>query len=310
MIAGRPAPLMTAIMPTVDSGPTHHAVSTTPAPGGTTPGAGAARGTDLPLELPREISSPSGGRMVPGGTLLLPVAATTTHSTTMSDSAAEVSTGATKTISSRRSPLVVGGAIAAVGLIVVISAFALSSGPSPKPSPASAPLATQPAAPTPAPTVAAAPAVAPTTPTPTSTPTENPPAVEMAAVKQDETSKPMVEGEKKPKQIFIEVDSDPSDAEVWLPDESEARGHTPFKVALDRKASPTRVVLKVRGYADRTVKLDPAKPGPIKVALEKLARDKSAGASAGSTAAGGKKKGFDITGGKSSSPSGYKMMGD
>ena len=292
LVAGRAAPLMTAIMPAVDSQP-HQVASSTPAPGG----ASTVRGAGAPLDIPREISGPS-GRMVPGGTLLLPSTATTTHSTTMSDSAAEVSNGSTKTMSSRRNPLVLGGAIAAVGVIVVIAAFALSSGPSPKSSSAGtgSPIATAPA-PIRTPPV---PAVAPP-------PAENP--IERAAVKTDDTPAPSAE--EKPKQVVIEVDSDPSDAEVWLPDDREARGRTPFQVALDRQSSPTRIVLKARGYADRTVKLDPAKPSPVKVTLEKAAREKVAGTASSNPAGTGKKKGSDITGGKQSAgPSGYKMMGD
>jgi serine/threonine-protein kinase len=299
LVAGRAAPLMTAIMPTVDSESMPHALSATPAPNRTPSGGATARSRDAPLEIPRELSSPS-GRMVPGGTLLMPVAATTTHSTTMSDSAAEVSAGTTKTMSSRRNPLVVGGAVVAVGLVAVIAVFALSSSPPPRRSSPSAPIAAAPIAPAPTPSV---PAVTPP-PAPPTTP-EDPPAVETAAVKQDDTARPLVAADP-PKQVLIQVDSEPSDAEVWLPDEPEARGHTPFKVALDRGATPTRVVLKIHGYADRTVKLDPAKPGPVRVTLEKVAREKSAGASSNST----KKKGFDITGGKPNGPSGYKMMGD
>jgi serine/threonine-protein kinase len=298
LIPGRPAPLMTAIMPAVDSGQPHQAASSTPAPGdGTT-----ARGPGVPLDLSRDTSSPS-GRMAPGSTLLLPSTATTTHSTTMSDSAAEVSTGSTKTLSSRRNPLLLGGAIAAVGLIVVIVAFAVSSGSSPKSSPAGAPVAARPTAPT----VRAVPAVRPPpSPAPAPTPAEDP--VETAAVKQDETA-PAASPEERPTQLLIEVDSSPSDAEVWLPGEREARGRTPFRVALDRKGSPTRVVLKVPGYADRTVKLDPARPDPVKVTLEKMTREKAVGTASSSTASS-KKKGSDTTGAKPSNPSGYKMMGD
>ena len=95
--------------------------------------------------------------------------------------------------------------------------------------------------------------------------------------------------------VIIEVSSDPSDAEVWLPDEKEPRGHTPFKVSIDPKAPKapaTRVILKARGYADKTVDLDAKKQDPITVTLEKAARDH------------GKRKGAE---GKSN---GYRMMGD
>ena len=145
--------------------------------------------------------------------------------------------------------------------------------------------------------------------------------IERAAVKTDDTpaghpTGQAVGSEEQPKQVIIEVDSVPSDAEVWLPDEREARGHTPFQVPLDRHSPPTRIVLKAHGYADRTVKLDPAKPSPMKVTLdkvtvEKTAREKVAPTASNNAASSSKKKGSDITGGKqSANPSGYKMMGD
>jgi len=309
LLAGRAAPLMTAIMPTVDSGQAHAVVTSTPAPGGSrTPSGGKSpsgsgkspsgsglfsRPAEVPLDLPAELSSPS-GRVIPGGTLLLPATATTTHSTTMSDSAAEVSASATKTVSTRRRPLVLGAAAAAVGLVVVL-AFVLSSGsPTPK-----SPVAVAPPPPPPVlPAVAPAP---PPPPPPKQAAAENP-GVETAAIKQDEAPK------EAPNEVQIEVDSEPSGAEVWLPSDTEARGHTPFKVALDAKAAPARVILKSRGYADKTVKLDPAKPDPVSVTLEKFAshdHDTDTGTGTGSK----QKKGSGITGGKKD-PSGYKMMGD
>ena len=140
LIVGRPAPLMTAIMPTVegasDSQPHFVASSSTPAPRAPTPqpaasAVTAARQQPVPIAIPAELSS---GRVIPGGTLVMPVAgATTTHSTTMSGSATEVSGGAAaiKTLSSRRRPALIGGAIAGVGLIIVIAAVALHPSASP-----------------------------------------------------------------------------------------------------------------------------------------------------------------------------------
>jgi cytoskeletal protein RodZ len=247
----------------------------------------------VPLDISREISSAS-GRVVPGGTLLLPATATTTHSTTMSDSASEVSVGATKTVSTRRNPLLVGGAISAVALVIVL-VFVLTPGSSPKPSRpvvAVAPVTAPVGRPTsPAPETPPGPASAPT-----AAPTENP-TVETAAVKQDDTPR----AEPEPKQVEIEVDSDPTGAEVWLPDDSQARGHTPFKVVLDRRAAPARVILKARGYADKTLKLNPTKPDPVSVTLERISRDHDTG--------GKKKAPTTLTGGKKDS-SGYKPMGD
>jgi hypothetical protein len=139
-------------------------------------------------------------------------------------------------------------------------------------------------------------------------PAENPTPTEAVPPKQDEPPK------EAPKAVQIEVDSDPSGAEVWLPGDTEARGHTPFKVALDSKAAPARVIIKAHGYADKTVKLDPANPDPVSVTLDRSAsHDHDTGmnnANAGANAnAGNKKKGSGNTGGKKD-PSGYKMMGD
>jgi serine/threonine protein kinase len=284
LVAGRAAPLMTAIMPTVDtsqpivvptSGPSAGA-SATPAPHGSHSHPGVnSRLSGVPLELPRELSSPS-GRMIPGGTLLLPAtSATATHSTTMSDSASEVAHRVVKTVSTRKRPAVA-ATIAGIGLVVVIAAFALRQGPPPttpaNPSTTAAAVGT-PSTPMPTPRSNPTPAAEPVPPTPPAEPApgEAPPA---------------------PKQVIIELTSDPSDAEVWLPDDKEPRGHTPFKVSIDPKAAPTRVILKARGYADKTLDLNPKQPDPIAVTLEKAARDH------------GKRKGSE---GKSN---GYRMMGD
>ena len=109
LVSGRPAPLMTAIMPSVDSSQPHIVIATPPPGSGSGSGSqsplagGTARFPDTAASAPvPETTSPS-GRMVPGGTLVMPAAnpATTTHSTTMSGSAAEVSSAAvaTKTLS-------------------------------------------------------------------------------------------------------------------------------------------------------------------------------------------------------------------
>ena len=67
---------------------------------------------------------------------------------------------------------------------------------------------------------------------------------------------------------MVEVSSEPSGAEVWLPSDTEARGHTPFKVALDPNAAPTHAVLKARGYADKRIDIDPGKPEPLSIKLD------------------------------------------
>jgi serine/threonine-protein kinase len=282
MIAGRAAPLMTAIMPTVDSSQPNYVGSSTPAPSGSGSGSGsglsrssavtAARAPEAPVATPFEISSPS-GRIIPGGTLVLPASPsmTQTHSTTMSDSAAEIKHPLSKAGSSRRRPAVLGAAIAGVGLVVLVAAMILRPGSAPSPSPS------------PASPVAAAPQPAVTPPPPPPAPLEAPPR----------EVPPKVET---PAEVLIEVTSEPSGAEVWLPEEKEARGHTPFKVSVNPKAPPTRVILRARGYADRAVELDPAKSEAMAVTLEKIVRE-----------SGGKHRGSE---GKGKSKDGYRMMGD
>jgi eukaryotic-like serine/threonine-protein kinase len=285
MSAGRPTPLMTAILPAVDVSGPHGVVSSAPAP--PDPGAGSsgsspgvtARGGGTARYLTAELPSPS-GRMVSGGTLLMPAATTTTttYSTTMSDSASEMSVGA-KTVSSPKRPLVLGAAVAGVGLIIVMAAVALRSGDGP---------ATTPTAPvTRAPSVAATPTppTPPTVPAPSVPPQVNPPAFGTAAIEKDGDP---------PRRVLIEVSSEPPGAEVWLPEDSEASGYTPFRVSLDPRAARTRVILKARGYADRTLSLDPGKSDPVSVTLEKLVRE----------------HGKRTPGGKVKDASGYKMMGD
>jgi len=176
----------------------------------------------------------------------------------MSGSATEVSSGATKTLSSRKRPAVVGAAIAGVGLVVVVVAMLL------KPS---APTGSGPA-------TAVTPAV--TAPTPTPTPAvENPTTTETAPkgepTKETPKEEPKIEVPARP--VVVELDSEPTGAEVWLPSDSEARGHTPYKVALDPNAGLTHAVLKAHGYADKRIDIDPSKPEPMSVKLERIARD-------------------------------------
>ncbi len=269
LVAGRPAPVMTAIMPTVDASQPHIVISTPPPGSGsgaqTSPLFGStARFPDAAAPAPVPEAKSSSGRMVPGGTLVMPAATstTTTHSTTMSDSAAEVGSGATKTLSSRRRPAVLGVAVAGIGLVVVVLAMLLKPG---------TPTGTT------GPTTAAVtpPPPPPVTPSPPAA-VENPPSGETPPVvaiqepaKQEPKEQAKIEVPARP--VVVEVSSDPSGAEVWLPSDTEARGHTPFKVALDPKADPTHVVLKARGYADKAIDIDPGKPEPMSVKLDRNA---------------------------------------
>jgi len=74
--------------------------------------------------------------------------------------------------------------------------------------------------------------------------------------------------------VVVELSSEPSGAEVWLPSDSEARGHTPYKVALDPNAGLTHAVLKAHGYADKRVDIDPGRPEPMSVKLERIVRER------------------------------------
>jgi eukaryotic-like serine/threonine-protein kinase len=271
LVSGRPAPIMTAIMPTVDASQPHIVISTPPPGSGsgaqTSPLFGStARFPDTAAPAPVPDATSSSGRVLPGGTLVMPAAGgtTTTHSTTMSDSAAEVGSGATKTLSSRRRPAVLGAAIAGIGVVVVVVAMLL------KPA---APTGSGTTGPT---TAAVTPPPPPVTPPPVAA-VENAPSGEtpppVAAVQEAAKPDPNEEAktEVPARPVVVEVSSDPSGAEVWLPSDTEARGHTPFKVALDPKAEPTHVVLKVRGYADKGIDIDPARPEPMSVKLDRNA---------------------------------------
>jgi serine/threonine-protein kinase len=271
MVSGRPAPIMTAIMPSVDASQPHIVISTPPPSSGSHPSGpglfsgGTARFPDAAAPAPVPESTSPSGRMVPGGTLVMPAAGptTTTHSTTMSGSATEVSSGATKTLSSRRRPAVLGAAIAGVGLVVVVVAMLMK----PSAPAGSGGTTTTAIAPLPAPTATNPPVAAVENPTPTETAPKGEPTKETPR----EAPEPKIDVPARP--VVVEVSSDPSDAEVWLPSDSEARGHTPFKVALDPNAGPTHAVLKARGYADMRIDIDPRKPEPMSVKLERLARD-------------------------------------
>jgi serine/threonine-protein kinase len=273
MVSGRPAPLMTAIMPSVDASQPHIVISTPPPGSGSNPSGpgilsgGTARFPDAAAPSPVPSTTSPSGRVVPGGTLVMPAAGsvTATHSTTMSGSATEVPSGATKTLSSRKRPAVLGAAIAGVGLVVVVVAMLL------KPS---APTGSGPA--TTAAVVTATPTPTPTTTNPAVVAVENPTTTETAPKgepsKETPKEEPKVEAPARP--VVVEVSSEPSGAEVWLPSDSEARGHTPYKVALDPNAGLTHAVLKAHGYADQRIDIDPSKPEPLSVKLERVARDR------------------------------------
>jgi serine/threonine-protein kinase len=242
LVGGRPAPLMTAIMPAVpadDSSP--FALAPPTATSVTRVKESAAPRDEVAANLS------ASGRVMPRGTLVMPAS----HSTTMSDSAAEVrrqTTIKTVPLQKRRArAAAIGGGGAVV--LALVAVFALRSGGGK----AEAPAVSGAAAPSAPVTPVAAPPSAPPAPAPA-------PAPEPAVAA--------------PKEVTIEVVSEPSGAEVWLPNDTAPRGRTPFKVALEPHAAPTRVILRARGYADSTVELGPEQPSPLSVTLQKVIRDR------------------------------------
>jgi hypothetical protein len=231
--------------------------------------------------------------------------ATTTHSTTMSGSATEVSSGATKTLSSRKRPVVLGAAIAGVGLVVVVVAMLLKPGASTGSGPATTPAVVT-ATPTPTPTPANPAVAAVENPTTTETAPKGEPS------KETPKEEPKVEAPARP--VVVEVSSEPSGAEVWLPSDSEARGHTPYKVALDPNAGLTHAVLKAHGYADKRIDIDPSKPEPLSIKLDRVAqnrdhdRDRDHTATKRKTTESGETK--PNKGEGKPNKDGYRMMGD
>jgi serine/threonine-protein kinase len=310
MVSGRPAPIMTAIMPSIDASQPHIVISTPPPGSGSNPSGpgilsgGTARFPDAAAPSPVPSTTSPSGRIVPGGTLVMPAAGsvTATHSTTMSGSATEVPSGATKTLSSRKRPVVLGAAIAGVGLVVVVAAMLLRPG---------APTGSGPAA-----VVTGTPTPTPTPANPTVAAVENPTTTETAPKgepsKETPKEEPKVEAPARP--VVVEVSSEPSGAEVWLPSDSEARGHTPYKVALDPNAGLTHAVLKARGYADKRIDIDPSKPEPLSIKLERVAqnrdhdRDREHTATKHKTTESGETK--PNKGEGKPNKDGYRMMGD
>jgi eukaryotic-like serine/threonine-protein kinase len=68
----------------------------------------------------------------------------------------------------------------------------------------------------------------------------------------------------------IRIVSRPAGAQLWLRDESTPRGQTPLDLVVPRDATGLRGLLKADGYRDAPVSIDPARPGPLQVELEKV----------------------------------------
>jgi serine/threonine-protein kinase len=247
------------------------------------PALGPAGTVPLPITTPVPRSGPvvgGSGPVVAGGTRVLPGPSRTT----LSDSASEAGIDdAGLPPPSPRPRWLIPAAAGGGAVVVIVAAIALLHSPSPPPPPPHAVL--QPPPP-----------VEPPPPPPVKPPEPPPPPAEVA----------------------IEVTSDPAGAEVWLPGEDSARGHTPLKIAVRRGQPAARVTLKAPGYADTTLSLDADRGGePVSVALEKLKRERhhgggGAGAGEGKPAVAHDNKppaqhGADH---KHDSPSGYKAMGD
>ena len=244
---------------------------------------GPAGTVPLPITTPVPRSGPvaaGSGPVIAGGTRVLPGSASRT---TLSDSASEA--GIDDAGLPPRSPRprwLIPAAAGGGALVVIVAAVALLHSPSPPPAHA---VAHPP------------PVVEPTPPPPPVKPPEPPPP---------------------PAEVAIEVTSDPAGAEVWLPGEDSARGHTPLKIAVRRGQPAAHVTLKAPGYADTTLSLDADRGGePVSVALEKLKRERHHGGG-GAAAGDGKppvahdnqppaQHGADH---KHESSSGYKAMGD
>jgi serine/threonine-protein kinase len=90
-----------------------------------------------------------------------------------------------------------------------------------------------------------------------------PPAV--APAPSDEPPKPAAP----PAKVTIRVVSRPAGAELWLADEASPRGATPLDLVLRKDASQVHGVLKADGFQNAAVVIDPARTGPLEVALEK-----------------------------------------
>jgi hypothetical protein len=172
--------------------------------------------------------------VIAGGTRVLPAVSRTTLSDTASEARADEEAPATSAPPPRRR-WAIPAVAAGVGLVAAIGIILAMSGPSKPPPP---------------PREAVREPVEPPAPPP-----PPPPVVH-----------------KPPAEVTMEVTSDPAGAEVWLPGEDTARGHTPLKIAVRRGEPPARLTLKADGYTDASVTLDPAQEdsGPVNVALEKI----------------------------------------
>jgi serine/threonine-protein kinase len=264
---------------------------TPPVGTGTGTGAGAApalgpSGTvPLPVMTPVPRSGPvaaGSGPVIAGGTRVLPGPSRTT----LSDSASEAGIDEAGLGPPRppRPRWLIPAAAGGGAVVVIVTLVALLHSPSPPPP---------------------SHAVLPPPPPPHSVEPPPPPP----PVKPPEPPPP-------PAEVAIEVTSDPAGAEVWLPGEDTARGHTPIKIAVRRGQPAARVTLKAPGYADTTLSLDADRGGePVSVALEKLKREHHHGVGGGDegkppVAHDNKLAGKHGADHKNDSSNGYKAMGD
>jgi serine/threonine-protein kinase len=138
--------------------------------------------------------------------------------------------------------LMIGGAVAAVAVVVGFLALRGSGKQDAPAGPVAATTAPPPAAPA-APVAAAAAPVAPA-----------------AVARPAPAPRPAV---------AVEITSMPPGAELWVDGEATSRGRTPLTVTLGADATPARAVVKSAGYADYRLSLDPHGEKKLTLKLEK-----------------------------------------
>jgi hypothetical protein len=74
----------------------------------------------------------------------------------------------------------------------------------------------------------------------------------------------------------VDLSSNPSGAEVWVPGESAPRGLTPVVLVLPRSGTPKQVVLKTPGYQPKMVSLVVAHDSFLAVQLDKVKTERKA----------------------------------
>ncbi len=71
----------------------------------------------------------------------------------------------------------------------------------------------------------------------------------------------------KPEMVTIKVSSDPVGAEVWLSGEEKTRGETPLTFSIEKADEKVSVVLKKKGFKDKSTSIKPSRDVSIDVAM-------------------------------------------